>query len=167
MKTFLILLFITGASLSAYAQLLPDVSGKSYPVYYLDHVLLTKLPIMSIDQIDSINVVQDHIFGKIYIKTKNPKVLHFITLSQVAKCQGLSEKQVIYMLDGQFCQDTADVKIDSSFILRTVLIPSRDFKYLDRAVPFTIINILTKSKVNLEQDKLIHIRGLETTSIKN
>lgn len=166
MKIFLILLCINGASLSTYAQVLPDISGKNYPVYFLDHVRLTKLPIFSVDQIDSIVVVQDHVYGKIYIKTKNPGMLHFTTLSQLAKRQGLSEKQVIYMLDGQFLQDTTAVRIDLSYILRTVLIPSRDFKYLDRTSPFTIINILTKSKVNLEQDKLIYVRGTETTPVK-
>jgi hypothetical protein len=160
LKTFLILLFITGVSLSTYAQVLPDVSGKNSPVYYLDHVRLTKLPVFSVDQIDSIDVVQDHVYGKIYIKTKDPKALHFNTLSQIAKRQGLAQKHVIYMLDGQFLQDTTVVRIDSSYILRTVLIPSNNFKYLDRKTQFTILNILTKSKVNLEQDKIILVKGL-------
>lgn len=166
MRKILLLLFTMGISLSIHAQVLPGIN-KNDPVYYLDHVRLKAIPVFSVDQIDSIKVAGDHAHGKIYVKTRNPKALHFMTLSQVAKRQGLSKKLLIFMLDGKFLQDTTGMRIDSSYILRTVLIPSSDFKYLDQTSPFTIINILTKSKENLNKEKQVYIRGIETTSVKN
>ena len=167
MKIFLLLLVTIGSNLVIHAQILPNVYNKNSPTYFIDNIRFKGLPIFDGNQIDSIKVTKDNSNGKIYIKTKNPKGFHFITLTPIAKNKGLPEKSILYMLDGKFLKDTTEVSIDSSYILRSVLIPSSDFKYLDNKVSFTIINIMTRNKENLDKEKIIYIRGRETTSIKN
>ncbi len=164
MKVFLFLLIIVASNSAIHAQDIPAVYNKNSPAFFIDNILFKRMPILDANKIDSINIIKDSPNGTIYIKTKKPKENFFITLTQIAKNKGLPKKAFVFMVNGEFLKDTCDVKIDSSYILRTVLIRSTDFKYLNHKNSFTIINIITGNK---ENEQIIHLRGHETTSVKN
>jgi hypothetical protein len=132
MKHFLpfVLLFLTDIS---YGQ---QKGGHKVPppVYFVDSVRYTALPVFDPQKIQSIDIVKgqdtaSHTSGRVYIKTKNPKDLHFLSLAQVAQQQAPGGGPYLFMIDNEFIKDTTGCKIDSAYILRCLKIPSKEVQY--------------------------------------
>jgi hypothetical protein len=169
MKWFLILSCIT-FNITINAQSTPAVNKNSLPAYFIDSVRFKERPVFDPNNIDNIFISKEYdkvsgVHGKIYIKTKSPKNLHFITLKQVGKNNGIRSKSLVFMIDNEFIKDENSVIIDSSYVLKCVAVKSTDFNSLKNEATFTILKIVTRSKENLDKENTIHLRGNTTASI--
>jgi glutaredoxin-related protein len=128
------------------------------------------------NEIESINVVKkDTIIngvlyrGQINITSKNPKKYDFISLKQIkAEFTKIKSNDVIYMVNGAFIKDNIETfKLDRNYILEVEVTNSEAFYNLRKSdTKFDIINILGKTKENLENKNKILIRGHEAIGIK-
>jgi hypothetical protein len=154
---FILLLF---CHVAIYAQ----HAGK--PLYFLDSVSTTTLPLFDPNKIESITVLKAYdsvtqTDGKIYITSKKDAHFNFFTLPQVAQQQQLSPGNCLFMIDDVFVKDLRDIKIDTSYILRCEVTSTKDITYLQSIPALAILNIKTKSGGNMKQEGSIRIRGSE------
>lgn len=128
------------------------------------------------DEIESVNVIKNdtiinnhHYSGQIYVISKNPKKYNFISLDQVkSEFTKIKTNDVIYMVNGEFIKDNIETfKIDRNYILKVEVTNSNAFYNLRNSdTKFDIINILGKTKENLDNKNQILLRGYETIGIK-
>jgi len=148
------------------------------PAMFLDSVFVANNTIeyMEPNEIESINVIKKNTtingvlyYGQIYITSKNPKKYDFISLEQVksefTKIKGID---VIYMINGALIKNNIEtLKLDRNYILSVEVTNSDAFYNLRKSdIQFDIINILGKTKENLDHKNKILLRGYEAIGVK-
>lgn len=145
---------------------------------FFDSKLVSSASMQSIDpnEIESINVIKkDTIIngvlyrGQINITSKNPKKYDFISLEQIkSEFTKIKSNDVIYMVNGAFIKDNIDTfKLDRNYILEVQVTNSEEFYNLRKSdTKFDIINILGKTKENLENKNKVLLRGHEAIGVK-
>ena len=128
------------------------------------------------NEIESINVVKKDttingvLFrGLINITSKNPKKYDLISLEQIkSEFTKIKSNDVIYMVNRAFITDNIETfKLDRNYILKVEVTNSEEFYNLREGnTKFDIINILGKTKENLENKNKILLRGHEAIGIK-
>jgi hypothetical protein len=148
------------------------------PAMFIDSVLVGTNTIDYIDpnDIESINVIKKNTtingvlyYGQIYITSKNPKKYDFISLDQVtSEFTKIKSKDVIYMINGALIKTNVEtLKLDRNYILSVEVTNSGEFFNLRKSdIQFDIINILGKTKENLDNKNKILLRGHGAIGIK-
>lgn len=144
------------------------VDSKLVPVNLLEY--------LDPNEIESINVVKKDSTingilyrGQINITSKNPKKYDFISLEQIkSEFTKIKSNDVIYMVNGAFLKDNIETfKLDRNYILKVEVTNSEEFYNLKESnTKFDIINILGKTKENLENKNKILLRGHEAIGVK-
>jgi hypothetical protein len=148
------------------------------PAIFIDSVLVATNTIEYIDpnDIESINVIKKNTtidgvlyYGQMYITSKNPKKYDFLSLEQIkSEFTKIKSKDVIYMINGALIKTNIEtLKLDRNYILSVEVTNSDAFYNLRKSdIQFDIINILGKTKENLDNKNKILIRGHEAIGIK-
>ena len=148
------------------------------PAMFFDSNFLSLNSMEYIDpnEIETINVIKKDTTingvlyrGKINIASKNPRKYEFISLEQIkSKFTKIKGNNAIYMVNGAFIKDNIDTfKLDRNYILEVEVTNSEEFYNLRKSVTkFDIINILGKTKENLENKNKILLRGHEAIGVK-
>lgn len=162
MKYIVLSLLLLVACLSNAQNL--QVNTKNQPAYYIDSVLVPKMPYLDINKITDMTVVKESGHanqpnGAVYIRTKNPTDLHLLSLEAVAQKYIPAGTPYLVMVDNEFIRDMTGVKIDSAYILRCDTLSTKEFSHLQNAPALMILKIYTRSKANAEKEGQIMIRG--------
>ncbi len=148
------------------------------PAVFIDSKLIARNAIEYINQneIESVNVVKkDTIInavlfrGQLYITSKNPKKYDFISLEQIkSEFTKIKSNDIIYMVNGVLIKDNIDTfKLDRNYILEVEVTNTEAFYNLRKSdTKFDIINILGKTKENLDNKNKILLRDHEAIGIK-
>ena len=148
------------------------------PAKFLDSILVTSTTMEYIDpnEIESVNVIKKDttINGVIYRSqnyntSKISKKYDFISLEQIkSEFTKIKRNDVIYMVNGAFIKDNIETfKLDRNYILKVKVTNSEEFYNLRKSdTKFDIINILGKTKENLENKNKILIKGHQAIGIK-
>ena len=173
MKTFL-----TSVLLSTTSLFFGQANKSNEAAYVLDSKLVSQKTInyISPDEIDSVNVKKSdttinnkHFSGLVRVTTKNPDKLDFLNLEQIKNgYTSIKKSDVVYMINGEFIKDDVNtILLDRNYILKVEVTNSQDFYNLRESKnKFEIINILGKTKENLDKKNTIILRGQESISIK-
>jgi hypothetical protein len=173
MKIFLSLslLFITTLFFS-------QNSKNIQPALFLDSVSIdaNTIKYLNPNDIESINsikkdtVVNNSLYSEqIHIRSKNPNKYIFLTLEQIkSEYTKVKKTDVIYMINGEFIKENIDTfKLDQNYILKVEVTNSNDFYNLRKSESkFDIINILGKTKENLDPKNRALLKGYEAIGIK-
>jgi hypothetical protein len=142
------------------------------PAVFLDSTLVARNTIEFIDpnEIESVNVIKNDstingviYHGQFYITSKNPKKYDFISLEQIkSEFTKIKSNDVIYMVNGSLIKDNIKTfKLDRNYILEVEVTNSEAFYNLRKSdTKFDIINILGKTKENLDSKNKALLRGL-------
>ena len=153
-------------------------SKNEQPAMFLDSVFVATNTIeyMEPNEIESINVIKKNTtingvlyYGQIYITSKNPKKYDFISLEQVkSEFTNIKGIDVIYMINGALIKNNIEtLKLDRNYILSVEVTNSDAFYNLRKSdIQFDIINILGKTKENLDHKNKILLRGYEAIGVK-
>ncbi|MFV8345470.1 hypothetical protein [Flavobacterium sp. ZB4P13] len=148
------------------------------PAMFIDSKLVSTNSMEYIDpnEIESVNVIKKDTtingavyHGQIYITSKNPKKYDFISLEQIkSEFTKIKSNDVIYMVNGALIKNNIETfKVDRNYILEVEVTNSETFYNLRKSdIKFDIINILGKTKENLENKNKILIRGHEAIGVK-
>ena len=148
------------------------------PAYVLDSKLVSQKTISYInpDEINSVNVIKSdtiinnkHFSGVIRVATKNPNKFDFLNLEQIKnQFTTIKKSDVVFMINGEFIKDDVNtILLNRNYILKVEVTNSQDFYNLrDSNTIFEIINILGKTKENLDKKNTIILRGQESIGIK-
>ncbi|MBA4317723.1 MAG: hypothetical protein C0412_04915 [Flavobacterium sp.] len=148
------------------------------PAIFIDSVLVATNTIEYIDpnDIESINVIKKNAtidgvlyYGQMYITSKNPKKYDFLSLEQIkSEFTKIKSKDVIYMINGALIKTNIEnLKLDRNYILSVEVTNSDAFYNLRKSnIQFDIINILGKTKENLDNKNKILLRGHEAIGTK-
>ncbi|TDD77589.1 hypothetical protein [Flavobacterium caseinilyticum] len=148
------------------------------PAVFIDSNLIARNAIEYINQneIESVNVVKkDTIInavlfrGQLFITSKNPNKYDFIGLEQIkSEFTKIKSNDIIYMVNGALIKDNIDTfKLDRNYILEVEVTNTEAFYNLRKSdTKFDIINILGKTKENLDNKNKIMLRGHEAIGIK-
>ena len=164
---FLITLYLTLFSALSFGQTM--VSDTVYqPMFFLDSIQINiNRFFFSPDKINNVSVVKGDLDpvtktkGKVYINSKDPKDFNFISFDELkSKYTSSNNSPIIFILDDKFLLEKSKFyKIDSSYILRIVVLKGSDFEDLKTNFPdLAVIRIITKSKENIDDQNKIHIR---------
>jgi hypothetical protein len=107
--------------------------------------------------------------GQLYITSKKPKKYDFISLEQIkSEFTKIKSNDVIYMVNGKLIKDNVvTFKLDRNYILEVEVTNSEAFYNLRKSdTKFDIINILGKTKENLENKNNTLLRGHEAIGVK-
>jgi hypothetical protein len=122
------------------------------------------------NKIDNINVVRDKDpsapYGKVFIKSKNPKDFNFLSAQDIARLNNISIKTIsIFMLHNQIIMDTSSFKIDSSYIKKVEIIKASEIEYLPQNIPdLAILKILTDTIDNNDKYNILKIQSINQKS---
>ena len=148
------------------------------PAVFVDSklVAVNLLEYLDPNEIESINVVKKDSTingilyrGQINITSKNPKKYDFISLEQIkSEFTKIKSNDVVYMVNGAFIKDNIETfKLDRNYILEVEVTNSEAFYNLRKSdAKFDIINILGKTKENLENKNKILLKGHEAIGVK-
>ena len=148
------------------------------PAIFLDSTQVANNMMQYIDpnEIESVNVDKKDVWingklyhGQIYITSKNPTKYNFITLDQIkSEFTKIKSSEIIYMINGEFIkEDLKALVLDRNYILKVEVTNSNDFYNLRESdIKFYIINIILKTKENLDAKNNIILRGHESIGIK-
>ena len=148
------------------------------PAKFLDSILVTSTTMEHINpnEIESVNVIKKDTTingvryrGQIYINSKVLKKYEFISLEQIrSEFTKIKGDDVIFMVNGSFLKENIETfKLDRNYILKVEVTNSETFYNLRKSdTKFDIINILGKTKENLENKNKILIKGHEAIGIK-
>lgn len=148
------------------------------PAAFIDLTLVARNAIAHIDQneFESANVIKKDTtingnlyHGQIYITSKNPKKYDFLSLEQIkSEFTKIKSNDVIYMVNGAFIKDNIETfKLDRNYILEVEVTNSETFYNLRKSdTKFDIINILGKTKENLDSKNKTMLKGQEKIGIK-
>ncbi|SDH26160.1 hypothetical protein SAMN04488062_105223 [Flavobacterium omnivorum] len=148
------------------------------PAVFIDLNLVPSNTIEYVDpnEIESINVVKKDSTingvlyrGQINITSKKPKKYDFISLEQIkSEFTKIKSNNIIYMVNGTLIKDNVvTFKLDRNYILEVEVTNSKAFYNLRKShTKFDIINILGKTKENLENKNKTLLRGHEAIGIK-
>ena len=140
------------------------------PIYYLDSVRVKTIGTFDPNKIDNINVVHDKDpsapYGKVFIKSKNPKDFNFLSAKDIARLNNISIKTIsFFMLDNQIIMDTVSFKIDSSYIKKIEIIKASEIEYLPQNIPdLAILKILTDTIDNNDKYNILKIQSINQKS---
>src|SRR5665213_738399 len=143
------------------------------PLFYLDsvNVEMSKL-LFDANKLSAIKVTNNYydssmqIHGKVYMTSKDPKSYNFLTISQILRSykKGI-QTPTIFMLDNEILKDTSNFKIDSSYIVKVLLVQNAGIKYPKSTMgDSTILKIITRTNKYPEKQKQIRIRGAQSIS---
>ena len=145
---------------------------------FLDSTLVTSTTMEYVDpnEIESVNVIKKDTTingvmyrGQIYITSKISKKYDFISLEQIkSEFTKIKSNDVIFMINGTFIKDDIETfKLDRNYILKIEVTNSQAFYNLRKSdTKFDIINILGKTKENLDAKNKTLLRGHEVIGIK-
>jgi hypothetical protein len=148
------------------------------PAVFFDSNLIARNAIEYINQneIESLNVVKKDttinavLFrGQLYITSKNPKKYNFMSLEQIKfEFTQIKRNDVVYMVNGVLIKDDIEAfKLDRSYILNVEVTNSEAFYNFRKSdTKFDILNILGKTKENIETKNKFLLRGYEAIGIK-
>ena len=148
------------------------------PAIFVDstQVATKMMQYMDPNEIESVNVDKKDVsingklyHGQIYITSKNPTKYNFITLDQIkSEFTKIKSSEIIYMINGEFIkEDLKALVLDRNYILKVEVTNSNDFYNLRESnIKFDIINIILKTKENLDAKNNIILRGHESIGIK-
>lgn len=162
-------LFLLLCSLCSYGQ--QKTSFGPLPVYYIDSVKMTNLPVFDPARIASIGVIKvgndtAKRYNDVYITLKEPHDFQFLTLEQIARKRVPAGTLCLFMIDNEIIKDVTGVTIDSSYILKYELMNTKDFTYLQAMPPLAILHIKLKTTVNLKDDQKEYLRGIKAASFQ-
>lgn len=167
------MIFLTFLTIASYGQVTKTINSnsKKEPSFFLDSIRIDKNQLFDPNKIAEINVVKDkdttnQNYGKIYMKSKNPKDYNFLTLTDIKKTYAKSVSvPALFMIDNKILKDNISTyKIDSTYILTVEILKSTEIESLKNSLPLlTIINIKLKTKENIDKANEIYIRGTGTT----
>ncbi|MBG6061310.1 hypothetical protein IWX83_001087 [Flavobacterium sp. CG_9.1] len=171
--------FILTCSILLFTTLFFGQNNKTVePAVFIDLNLVPSNTIEYVEpnEIESIHVVKkDSIIngilyrGQINITSKNPKKYDFISLEQIkSQFTKIKSNDVVYMVNGAFIKDNIDTfKLDRNYILEVEVTNSEAFYNFRKSdTKFNIINILGKTKENLDNKNKILLRGQEGIGVK-
>ncbi|WP_159470754.1 hypothetical protein [Dyadobacter sp. 3J3] len=168
MKIFLlsVLLFV---AVKAQAQI--QKSELFLPEIYLDSVQYGAFPNFDISQIADMSISKADSKapnGRIFIKSKNPKNLHLLSVSDIStRYKKNPLAPTIYMLDNEILKEVSTFRIDSAFILKVEILKGSETDYLNAQFPdLTILKIVTRTPKNVAKENQIRIRGIETRHVE-
>ena len=128
------------------------------------------------NEIETVNVVKKDSTingvlyrGQIYITSKVPKKYDFITLEQIrSEYTKIKSNDVIFMVNGIFIKDNIDTfKLDRNYILKVEVTNSEAFYNFRKSdTKFDIINILGKTKENLDAINNMLLKAQEVIGVK-
>jgi hypothetical protein len=148
------------------------------PAMLFDSTLVATNTMNYIDQneIKSVNVIKKDTtingivyHGQIYVTSKNPKKYDFISLDQIkSEFTKIKSNDVIYIVNGSLIKDNIETfKLDRNYILTVEVTNSEAFYNLRKSdTKFDIINILGKTKENLDAKNKTLLRGQEVIGVK-
>ncbi|WP_139259791.1 hypothetical protein [Flavobacterium xinjiangense] len=148
------------------------------PAIFFDTKLISikTLEFLDPDKIETINVIKKDTpinkvsyHGQLYITSKNPEQYDFISLEEIkADFTKINSNDVVYMINGKFIKENLEnIKLDRNDILDVEVTNSEAFYNSRKSdAKFDIINILGKTKENLENKNKILIRGQEVIGVK-
>ena len=148
------------------------------PAKFLDSILVTSTTMEYIDpnEIESVNIIKKDTTingvrypSQIYITSKVTKKYNFISLKQIkSEFTKIKSNDVIYMVNGASIKDNIKTfKFDRNYILKVEVTNSEAFYNFRKSdTKFDIINILGKTKENLENKNKILIKGYEAIGVK-
>lgn len=148
------------------------------PAIFLDSTQVANNMMQYIDpnEIESVNVDKKDVWingklyhGQIYITSKNPTKYNFITLDQIkSEFTKIKSSEIIYMINGEFIkEDLKALVLDRNYILKVEVTNSNYFYNLRESdIKFDIINIILKTKENLDAKNNIILRGHQAIGIK-
>ena len=148
------------------------------PAIFVDstQVATKMMQYMDPNEIESVNVDKKDVsingklyHGQIYITSKNPTKYNFITLDQIkSEFTKIKSSEIIYMINGEFIkEDLKALVLDRNYILKVEVTNSNDFYNLRESnIKFDIINIILKTKENLDAKNNIILRGHQASGIK-
>jgi hypothetical protein len=169
----LLLLFVTTLFFS-------QNSKNTQPALFLDSVLISSNTmkylnpnnIASINSIKKDTVVNNSRYSEqIHMRSKNPKKYIFLSLEQIKDdYTTVAKNAVIYMINGELIkEDIATFKLDRNYILKVEVTNSNEFYNLRKSeskLDIIIINILGKTKENLDPKNRTSFKGYEAIGIK-
>ena len=170
--------FLTSVILSITSLFFGQANKSNEAAYLLDYKLVSQKTIsyISPDEIDSVNVKKNdtrinnkHFSGVLYVTTKNRDKFDFLNLEQIKNdFTSIKKSDVVYMINGDFIkEDLKAILLDRNYILEVEVTNSNDFYNLrERNTKFDIINILGKTKENLDAKNNIILRGHEAIGVK-
>ena len=170
--------FLTSVLLLTTSLFLAQAYKSNEVAYLLDSELVSQKTISYItpDEIGAVNVKKNdtiinnkHFSGLVHVTTKNPDKLDFLNLEQIKNgYTSIKKSDVVYMINGDFIKDDVNtILLDRNYILKVEVINSQDFYNLRESdAKFDIINILGKTKENLDNKNKIILRGNEASGIK-
>jgi hypothetical protein len=145
---------------------------------FLDSTLVLTKMMEYIDpnDIKSVNVIKKDTtingvlyHGQIYIISKEPKKYNFMSLEQIKfEFTQIKRNDVVYMVNGVLIKDDIEAfKLDRSYILNVEVTNSEAFYNFRKSdTKFDILNILGKTKENIETKNKFLLRGYEAIGIK-
>ena len=148
------------------------------PAIFVDSTQVANKTIQYMDphEIESVNVDKKEVsingklyHGQIHITSKNPTKYDFITLDQIkSEFTNIKTNEIIYMINGEFVkEDVKVIVLDRNYILKVEVTNSNDFYNLRESdFKFDIINIILKTKENLDAKNNIILRGHQASGIK-
>ncbi len=148
------------------------------PAVFIDLTLVARNAIEYIDsnEIESVNVIKKDTtingavyHGQLYITSKNLKKYDFISLDQIkSEYTKIKSNDVIYMVNGALIKNNIETfKLDRNYILEVEITNTETFYNLRKSdTKFDIINILGKTKENLDTKNKMLLRGQEKIGVK-
>ncbi len=140
---------------------------------FLDLKVVSKNTVEYIDpnDIESVNIIKndtliDNVLyqGQLFISLKKSKKYDFLTLKQIkSEFTKIKSNKGIYVVNGAFIKNNIETfKLDRNYILEVEVTNSEAFYNLRKSdTKFDIINILGKTKENLEKSTQVILRGQE------
>lgn len=171
MKIYISVMLISFSFIAQGQEIKQEPIAKWRPLYYLDSVIIEPGFYFDPNKIADMNVVGNYydssrqIHGKVFLTSKAPKSYKFLTITDITSTykKGI-QTPTIFMVDNDFLTGTTNFKIDSSYILKVELTSTAEINYLKNAIPeLTILKIITRTKENLDRQKQIRIRGIQST----
>lgn len=97
--------------------------------------------------------------GCIIVKMKEAVILMTLDEIRSTYCKS-NTPNCIYMINNKIITgDYSSMRIDRDYILKTIVTPSSILSLSENTPEFEIINIITKTKENIAEDKKIYIKG--------
>lgn len=171
-------LFLTSALLFITTLFFGQSNKTKEAAMFLDSAFISPntMNYINPDEIESVNVIKadtiinnNHYSGQIYIHSKSPKKFNFLSLQQIkSEYTKITKSDVIYMVNGEFIKENiATLKLDRNYIITVEVTNSTEFyNFRKSSTKFDIINILGKTKENLDAKNKILLRGHEAIGIK-
>lgn len=169
---------LTAALLFITTLIFGQNSEKEEAAIFLDSNLVPTNTIKYIpaEEIESVHVDKKNVringksyAGQIHITSNNPTKYDFISLDQIkSDYTDIKKSDVIYMINGEFMKEnSATFKLDRHYILTVEVTNSSElYNFRKSDTKFDIINILGKTKENLDNKNKILLRGYESIGIK-